>query len=246
MKRLQFLTLLAFLSLGLACEKESLPALEAVNDVCTKIPDENLRALCYEAYDANLDGRVSMNEASAVTAISNYYRPRNSSSAIPHDFYSFEGIEYFTGLREIGIYFSKVETIDVSAAPPLSRMEVNQCHQLKKIVFPERVNKDFHLVYHYVSLEELSLPEGMTKLANSSILSSELKKLCLPSTLETIEDYAIEGIGWEYELTVLAKTPPSVGEHFPKPSHLYVPAESVEAYKKAWSRFADVISAIEE
>ena len=52
--------------------EETLPELEEVDDVCTKMDDINFMKYCYDNFDVNKDGKVSMPEANAVKEISDF------------------------------------------------------------------------------------------------------------------------------------------------------------------------------
>ena len=86
MKKIMKSSLLIGIALFLAssCEKEN--TLKKVDDVCTKMEDSNFMKYCYDNFDVNKDGMVSMQEAAAVKRIS-----FSSSSTT-----SLKGIEYFT------------------------------------------------------------------------------------------------------------------------------------------------------
>lgn len=48
------------------------------------------------------------------------------------------------------------------------------------------------------------------------------------------------------EVTIYATTPPTNSNNFSTSTVIYVPAESVDAYKTAWSSLASKIEAIQE
>lgn len=88
----------------MSCEKaeDTLPKLEAVDDVCTKMDDINFMKYCYDNFDVNKDGKVSMYEANAVKSIS-YADLINSGSLSLCNVVSFTGIEYFSNLENISL-----------------------------------------------------------------------------------------------------------------------------------------------
>ena len=81
----------------MSCEKaeDTLPKLEAVDDVCTKMDDINFMKCCYDYFDVNNDGKVSMSEANAVRTISSALLI-NSGNASLHYAVSFSGIVFIT------------------------------------------------------------------------------------------------------------------------------------------------------
>ena len=103
------------------------------------------------------------------------------------------------------------------------------CSELTNIIFPSSLESiDIGAFYNCTSLTSVTLP--------SSIISVEgdAFRNCISLT----------------SVTVYATTPPSVSSQIFNLSdniaHIYVPAESVDAYKSAsvWSNYADIITAI--
>lgn len=98
-----FLTLIT-ISLICGCTKEGTIKLKDVDDVCSTMDDIVFMNYCYENFDANHDGKVSMAEASAVKTI----------SVGKKGIYSLKGIEYFTQLVELYCNQNKLASLDVS------------------------------------------------------------------------------------------------------------------------------------
>lgn len=79
---------------------------------------------------------------------------------------------------------------------------------------------------------------------------TSLQSITIPATVTTLGDYVFEGCSSLTSITVLATTPPAAGSEIFKSTSsskiIYVPAESVEAYKAAsgWSTYASKIQAI--
>ena len=96
-------------------------------------------------------------------------------------------------------------------------------------------------------LTSVTLPEGLTSIGEWAFQScSKLSgNLTIPSTITTIGQHAFDFSGLS-SLTIEATTPPTLGTHTSFPSHIYVPAESVDTYKAAsnWSTYASRIQAI--
>lgn len=238
------------------------PSLERVDDVCSVIADVALRDLCRKQFDANSDGKLSMNEAAAVLAI-------NSKG---YQVGSMEGIRYFSRLSVLQLYNGTFRVFDLEGKKDLEELCLNMClelealdlrgfNQLKSIMllgcdgltsltFPEKVSEDVVIEIHAKTLEELRLPEGMRVIPNSTVdFSPNLKRIILPSTTQSIYPQAFfpGSSSWPgyYELTVLANEPPTIYDSwYRSPGHIYVPASSLDAYKSAWSRYSDIISAI--
>lgn len=101
------------------------------------------------------------------------------------------------------------------------------------------------------NLKKISIPEGVTRIpANACLSCYSLQKVELPSSITEIGNYAFNSIGALSVIYVKATTPPTLGSSA-IPSvieiqKIYVPAESVEAYKSAtnWADYAEKIEAI--
>ncbi len=121
------------------------------------------------------------------------------------------------------------------------------------------------------ALKHLELPEGLTVIEEGGgmISQSGVEELVLPSTVNEIGSYALQNEKLR-ELTIFAVKPPKASEKqfvwddnlgmevevevpkpifgdYPPPQVIYVPAESVDAYKQSlsWSSYADIIKPIE-
>lgn len=91
------------------CEKDHI---EKVNDVCTKMEDINFKQYCYDNFDVNKDGVVSMDEASTVFHID--IRERK--------IYSLKGLEYFPQLTVLHASYNQLSSIDVSRNTQLNEL----------------------------------------------------------------------------------------------------------------------------
>ncbi len=98
-------------------------------------------------------------------------------------------------------------------------------------------------------MPSLVIEEGVVNIANNAFWAcSNLKKATLPSSIESIGDYAFQYSGLT-KITINATTPPTFGDYvFENASslaHIYVPSANVSAYKGAsgWSDHASIIEA---
>lgn len=79
---------------------------------------------------------------------------------------------------------------------------------------------------------------------------SSLNNITIPASITSINNYAFEYYSGLISVTVLSTTPPTLGSYVfignASGRIIYVPEESVEAYKTAagWSDYADYIQAI--
>lgn len=111
--------------------EETLPELEEVDDVCTKMDDINFMKYCYDNFDVNKDGKVSMPEANAVKEISDFDNPSLLKVV------SYTGIEYFSSLEKIqlGAYNTKTEvrTMDLRYNNRLTSISLNSATHISSL-----------------------------------------------------------------------------------------------------------------
>lgn len=100
------------------------------------------------------------------------------------------------------------------------------------------------------NLTYVYIPEGVKVIEWSCFRGcTRLPSITLPSTIITINNYAFAGCSSLASFTVLATTPPRLNTYglgLPPDTTIYVPYDSVDAYKTAWSSYADRIQAIQE
>ncbi len=94
------------------------------------------------------------------------------------------------------------------------------------------------------SLTSITIPNSVTSIGNSAFrYCSSLTSITIPNSVTSIGDEAFEYCSSLTSITCLATTPPTCGtdcfDGVPRTIPLYVPAESVEAYKAAdtWKEF---------
>ena len=107
------------------------------------------------------------------------------------------------------------------------------------------------IFYDCTSLKIVEIAEGITRLKDRMFGNCvSLETITLPATIEQIEAQIFEGCTNLKTVYVKATTPPDMSywvfadnEHQNLNCKIYVPAESVEEYKKAsnWSTYADQI-----
>ena len=100
--------------------------LPQVDDVCSQMDDPSFIALCKKNFDTNSDGKVSMEEASAVTELvfDSPYPSEESESRWEYDepLKSLKGIEYFPNLEILVIEYHQVTSLDISHNPMLKQL----------------------------------------------------------------------------------------------------------------------------
>lgn len=131
----------------------------------------------------------------------------------------------------------------------------SSCTSLKNVTLSAGQSKLGSYVFENCSaLLSIVIPEGM-KIIESRAFSgcNNLKEFTLPSTLQTLKDRAFYAAALMSPFVVkcMANTPPTIGASVWKTgditstSKLYVPANSVDAYKKSgWAEYFGEISPI--
>lgn len=104
--------------------------------------------------------------------------------------------------------------------------------------------------YHCSSLTSVTIPNSVTSIGQSAFdTCTHLTSIEIPSSVTSIGAYAFQRCEYLASITVKAATPPTIGVDILYSHYqfvIYVPAESVDAYKAAtnWSTYADKIQAI--
>ncbi len=120
MKHLKHIAIIIFASSFFACSKDNL---KDVSDICTQMEDIALMNYCYKNFDANNDGKVSMNEAESVFELGISF----------HDIYSLKGIEYFKNLRVLYCNRTMITSLDISKNNHLQELNCSGCYGLSSL-----------------------------------------------------------------------------------------------------------------
>ena len=115
-----------------------------------------------------------------------------------------------------------------------------------KAISGDLVTSDDTTVTKY--LVDIEIPEGITTIEENAFFSMEVGTLTLPESMSLIKNQAFWS-GHINEIVCHAVNPPQISaKSFAYVNAIYVPAESVSAYKSAqyWAGFASVIQPISE
>ena len=126
------------------------------------------------------------------------------------------------------------------------------CRSMKSISFPERMySLGRYLFAECNNIQSISIPEGIEELKDYTFMKcTNLKTISLPKSLKKLYGQLFiecENLGI---ITVYAASPPEINVmalYYLKDFSIYVPAESIEAYKNArgWGEYADRIKVIQ-
>ena len=116
---------------------------------------DKARSLCVENWDINGDGELSKQEAAAVTSLNNVFRDKSAVT-------SFDELQYFTGITEIGNY------------------DFSGC-SLASVIIPKNVRKIGYEAFRGCNLKHIFIPKNVESISSSTFWNNE-----------TIEDIQVE------------------------------------------------------
>ena len=123
---------------------------------------------------------------------------------------------------------------------------VEYCYRLRAVSFSGEGSIAAEMCKASYALAKVILGSGITKIGASAFGSNCITEFVLPETITNIDSNALKGRAL-VSVTCKAATPPTItASPFTSVEHIYVPAESVDAYKAAtnWSSYASRIQAI--
>ena len=124
------------------------------------------------------------------------------------------------------------------------------CGSLGSITIPSGITGISEYAFDSCSsLTSVTIPDSVTSIGYSAFNNcNSLPSINLPSGVTTIGSWAFAYCGSLTSITVLAPTPPTLGEdgvfEETNDATIYVPAGSLSAYISAWSSYASRIQAI--
>ncbi|MCR5130954.1 MAG: leucine-rich repeat domain-containing protein, partial [Prevotella sp.] len=133
--------------------------------------DANVEAICVENWDTNGDGKLSKTEAAAVTSllVANDSGETESVFKSNTTITSFDELEYFTGLTELGTG------------------SFRGCTSLSSIHLPSTIKTLGRTCFEQCSsLKEIYLPEGLETISDWTFGSSGLRTIYIPKNVSTV------------------------------------------------------------
>ena len=133
----------------------------AVNYGTITFADEQVKALCVANWDTNGDGELDMSEAASVTDLGQVFNGKT-------DITSFDELQYFTGLTNIGGYAFKGCTNLTSIVFPNSVTSIRSyafwnCSSLSSITFPDYLKNIYQAAFAGCSsLTSVTIPNSVT------------------------------------------------------------------------------------
>lgn len=117
------------------------------------------------------------------------------------------------------------------------------CSLLTSIDIPNSVKEIGKYAFSGTALSYIDIPNGLTKIGNYAFSSTSLIYAVLPSSLADIGDYTFKDCPKFTRLYCNATVPPAGYNMLDSDVHVYVPYQSVEAYKASdnWKTYANHI-----
>lgn len=240
-----------------------LPDLPDPNDVCSCMDDIIFMQYCYDNFDVNKDGKVSKIEASAVAKI----------DLARQEIKTLTGIGYFSNLEILNCKeCHELTTVDLSnnLKVRIGDEMFYTCSKLSKIVLPNNILEiGESAFYGCSSLKNIDIPDKVTEIGYSAFLfcsslrsvtfekGSQLKYMVegvfcdcealtsieIPASVEMIDMYYCINLANIY---CYPSIPPILNDFRCKNFVLYVPSQSLEAYKNSsWSEYYSSIKTIQ-
>lgn len=240
-----------------------LPDLPDPNDVCSCMDDIIFMQYCYDNFDVNKDGKVSKIEASAVAKI----------DLARQEIKTLTGIGYFSNLEILNCKeCHELTTVDLSnnLKVRIGDEMFYTCSKLSKIVLPNNILEiGESAFYGCSSLKNIDIPDKVTEIGYSAFSDcsslrsvtfekgSQLKYMVegvfcdcealtsieIPASVEMIDMYYCINLANIY---CYPSIPPILNDFRCKNFVLYVPSQSLEAYKNSsWSEYYSSIKTIQ-
>ena len=127
--------------------------------------DPNAKAVCVNNWDTDFDKELTYAEAAAVTNLNGVFQSHT-------EIYSFEELQYFTGLTS------------------LNDWEFDYCYNLTSIIIPETVNYMGYGAFSYTGITSITIPEGITYFYGLFMDCYNLASVTFPNSLESIGEYS--------------------------------------------------------
>ena len=234
-----------------------------------KFQDENTKLICIQHWDENGDGELSYKEAAAVTDLGTAFK--DSSIVAFTELKFFTGLSGITD-EAFYCCASLVKATLPEQIATIDHRAFNGCRNLKTIIIPGSVRSIGNYAFRNChSLTSVTIPNSVTSIGNSAFVDcycltsatipdgvtsigeqafngcSSLTSITIGNGVTSIGTYAFQDCTSLKEVYCKQTTPPTGGSSMFSSNasgrKIYVPRNSVEAYKSAeyWKDYADYI-----
>ncbi len=150
---------------------------EIASDEPIVFADAEVKRLCVENWDTNKDGELSYAEAAAVKDLGRVFYDSNISS--------FDELQYFTGLNEIGEIAFRLSTISQVTLPEglttIKRSAFADTNNLKTIDFPSSLQEIETNAFFYGGLTQIVIPKTITKIGIEPFFACPIETITVDS-----------------------------------------------------------------
>ena len=177
----KFLIIALVTTLSWSCEGRE----ESVDNIATLMDDAVFIAYCYENFDLNEDGKISIMEADAVK----YIHISNS------ELKSVKGISLFKNLEDISFKGSGLQSINLSYNEKLTTIgdyAFFSCTSLKEVIIPTSVTSIGNYAFSDCrSLPNVRIPNSVTSIGDNAFSECiKLRDIDIPNSVTSIGDGA--------------------------------------------------------
>ena len=161
-------------------------------DDIIQFEDPVVKEICVANWDTNHDGELSYNEAAAVNDLGQVFYNN-------HNINSFNELQYFTGLTEIGntAFFncSLLSSVTIpNSIVSITGQAFSYCDALTTITIPNSVTTIGNAFMDSKNLTSVELPNSLVTIGQEAFSGCEsLSSITIPSSVTTIGDYAFQG-----------------------------------------------------
>ena len=133
-----------------------------------------VKGIAVNNWDTNRDGELSYAEAAAVTSLEGKFSNSDyDNPSIPRSTeFTFDELQYFTGLTSIGDHeFQNTSLTSVILPPTIESIGYSAFGNTKitSIVIPENVTKFNHFVFEDTPLQSIHIPASLTSMMNNPV-----------------------------------------------------------------------------
>ena len=146
---------------------------------------------------------------------------------------------------------SGLTSIDIpTGVTTIKQGAFSHCYGLTSIDIPSGVTRIENVTFHSCSgiTNTITIPNSVTSIGNSAFAyCKNIPNIVIGSGVSSIGQTAFECCNNLTSITINATTPPTLGSNVfynTNDCPIYVPCESVDAFKSAWSSYADRIQCI--
>jgi hypothetical protein len=142
--------------------------------------------------------------------------------------------------------YTTLESIDMPELTTIGTRDFAGCIRLSDVTIPKLTTIGDSAFVTCEDLQNMVLPASVTTIGDSAFENcTDLQTMDLPASVTSIGDEAFRNCG-TLKLTCRAPTPPALGNNVFRDTtiNIYVPAQSVDAYKKAngWKDYARIFA----